>query len=135
MQRLVAVLCVFVCGAGMLLPLEADQPRTDAVKSARVLRHVVLFKFKETAEKETIDKIVRAFAELPKRIDVIRDFEMGTDVSVENRSHGFTHCFVVTFENEKGRDTYLPHPAHQEFVKLVRPWLDDVLVVDYWATR
>ena len=27
------------------------------------------------------------------------------------------------------------HPAHQALVKLVVPILEDVLVVDYWATR
>ena len=57
------------------------------------------------------------------------------DGSVENKSKGFTHCFLVTFRDEKGRAAYLPHPDHQAFVKLVVPIVDDVLVVDYWAKR
>mgnify|MGYP003336856210 CR=1 FL=1 len=44
-----------------------------------------------------------------------------------------THGFVVTFKDEKGRDEYLPHPAHQEFVKLVGPRVEKVIVFDYWA--
>jgi hypothetical protein len=39
----------------------------------------------------------------------------------------------VTFRDEAARATYLPHPAHQEFVKLVGPRVDKVLVVDYWT--
>ena len=74
-----------------------------------------------------------AFAALPKKIDAIKDFEWGTDVSVENKSAGFTHCFIVTFADEKGREVYLPHPAHKDFVKIVGPVLEDVLVVDYWT--
>ncbi|MCH2588187.1 MAG: Dabb family protein [Planctomycetales bacterium] len=27
----------------------------------------------------------------------------------------------------------MPHPAHQEFVKLVGPRVADVLVFDYWS--
>ena len=77
--------------------------------------------------------MVRAFAALPQRIEAIVGFEHGVDVSVENKQKGFTHGFVVTFRDEKGRDIYLPHPAHQEFVKLVGPRVADVLVFDYWS--
>lgn len=104
-------------------------------ESQKVLRHVVLFKFKESAAKEQIERVVAEFSDLPKKIDTIVDFERGTDVSVENKSHGFTHGFVVTFRDEAGRDKYLPHPDHQAFVQIVRPVLEDVLVFDYWAER
>jgi lysophospholipase L1-like esterase len=99
----------------------------------RLLRHVVLFKFKDDTSPEQLKKAVEAFADLPNKIDAIVDFEYGTDVSVEGKADGFTHCFLVTFKNEEGRATYLPHPAHQELVKLVGPHLDKVLVIDYWT--
>jgi lysophospholipase L1-like esterase len=99
------------------------------------LRHVVLFKFKDEVTPAQMQELVEAFAALPKKIDAIADFECGTDVSVENKADGFTHAFVVTFRNEQGRETYLPHPAHQEFVKLVGPRLDKVLVFDFWARK
>jgi hypothetical protein len=54
-------------------------------------------------------------------------------VSVEKKSEGFTHCFVVTFHSAADRDAYIPHVAHQEFVKIVGPKLEKVLVVDFWA--
>ena len=99
------------------------------------LRHVVLLKFKESAKPEDVKAIEAAFRELPSKIDSIVDFEWGTDNSPERLSKGFTHCFFVTFADEKGRATYLPHPAHKEFVALLRPSLDDVLVIDYWADK
>ena len=114
-----------------LFALSASVPAAE--KEAKMLRHVVLFKFKADATQEQIDEVTDAFAALPKKIDAIKDFEWGTDVSVENKTAGFTHCFVVTFADEEGRAEYLPHPAHKEFVKLVGPVLDKVLVVDYWA--
>ncbi len=101
----------------------------------KVLRHVVLFKFKEGTTKEQIKEIETAFGGLPSKIDTIREFEWGTDVSSEGKSKGFTHCFFVTFADEKGRDVYLPHVAHKDFVKLVGPQVDDVCVVDYWTQK
>lgn len=97
------------------------------------LRHVVLFKFKAEVTKEQVQEVVDAFGALPKKIDTIKGYEAGTDVSVEGKADGFTHGFVVTFADEKGRETYLPHPAHQEFVKLVGPRIEKVLVFDYWT--
>ena len=104
---------------------------TDKSASNKVLRHVVMFKFKDDIDQEEIDKIVIAFAMLPGKIDSIIDFESGSDISVENKAKGFTHCFVVTFKDAAGRDDYLPHSAHKEFVQMLSGSLDDVLVFDY----
>src|SRR5215207_6438835 len=101
--------------------------------SDKVLRHVVLFAYKPTSSAEDIEQIEQAFAALPSQIEEIIDFEWGTDVSVEGKQDGFTHCFFVTFGNAAGRDAYLPHPAHKAFGQILRPHLEKVLVLDYWA--
>lgn len=103
----------------------------DDKKADTLLRHVVLFQFKPDVSQAQIDEVVKAFGDMKQKIDVIVDFEWGTDVSVENRAAGFTHCFQVTFRDEKGRDIYLPHPVHEEFKKLVGGKLANVLVFDY----
>lgn len=99
------------------------------------LRHVVLFKFKDDTTPEQLQAIEERFRSLPAKIPEIVDFEWGTDVSVENKTAGFTHCFLVTFRDEDGREAYSPHPAHQDFVSLAGPAIDEVLVVDYFAAR
>jgi hypothetical protein len=99
----------------------------------RVLRHVVLFKFKDGTTDQQIKQIENAFCALPSKVDAIYDLEWGTDVSVEGKSEGFTHCFLVTFLSEEDRAEYLPHPEHKAFGKIVGPHLDKVLVVDYWT--
>jgi hypothetical protein len=98
-----------------------------------VLRHVVLFQFKETSTPDDVARIVAAFRGLPARIPQIKAFEWGTDVSPEGKANGFTHCFFVTFATEADRDAYLPHPAHEEFVAIVGPHVANVCVVDYWT--
>jgi hypothetical protein len=99
----------------------------------RVLRHVVLFAFAETATPADIQAVEQAFAALPPQIAEIKGFEWGTDVSVEHLAGGYTHCFLVTFACLPDRDAYLVHSAHRAFVALLQPHLAKALVIDYWA--
>ena len=98
-----------------------------------MLRHVVLFKFKESSSAEDIKKVEDAFRALPSKIKEVKAFEWGTNNSPEGLNEGLTHCFFVTFASEKDRDVYLPHPEHTAFVNLLKPHLDKAVVVDYWA--
>ncbi|MGV3607868.1 MAG: Dabb family protein [Planctomycetaceae bacterium] len=98
-----------------------------------MLRHVVLFKFKPEVTPAQVNEVVDAFRALPSKISEIKGFECGTDCNVEDLDAGFTHCFFVTFADAKGREIYLPHPAHEEFKKLVGPRIEKVLVVDYYV--
>lgn len=102
---------------------------------AKQLRHVVLFSFKESSTAEDIKKVEDAFRALPSKIKEIKGFEWGTNNSPEGLNQGFTHCFFLTFDSEKGREIYLPHPAHKEFGQMLGPHLEKVLVVDYWANK
>jgi hypothetical protein len=92
-------------------------------------------KFKDEASAADIGKVEAAFRALPTQIKEIKALEWGINNSPENLAQGFTHCFFLSFADEKGRETYLPHPAHQAFVAVLKPHLDQVLVVDYWATH
>ncbi|HYR58505.1 MAG TPA: Dabb family protein [Chthoniobacteraceae bacterium] len=95
------------------------------------IRHVVHFKFKSDATPEQIKEITNEFAALKPQIDVIESLEWGTDVSPEGLSKGFTHCWIVSFKNAADRDAYLVHPAHKAFVEVLKPILDEALVVDF----
>ena len=111
--------------------------KDDQVTEApRVLRHAVFFRFKETSSEKDVQTVVDAFAALPEKIDAIIDFQAGINNSPEGLHDGFTHCFLLTFKDEAGRDLYLPHPAHTgEFASKLRPHLEDVFVIDYWGEK
>ena len=104
-------------------------------KSQKVLRHVVMFSFKEGSTPEQIKEVTDAFAALPKKITQIKTFEWGTNNSPEDLAQGYTHCFSLSFASEKDRAIYLPHPAHKAFGDVLRPILDKVLVFDYWTLK
>lgn len=99
------------------------------------LRHVVLFSFKSTSSADDVKKIEDAFRALPSKIKEVKGFEWGKNNSPEGLDQGFTHCFLVSFNSEKDREVYLPHPAHKAFVDVLKPHLDKVLVIDYWSGK
>jgi hypothetical protein len=97
-------------------------------------RHVVLFGFKPQTSPAQVEAIENAFRDLCASLPFVSGFEWGRNASPEGLNQGLSHCFLVTFPGEAERDLYLPHPAHQAFVKTyVEPHLDKVCVVDYRA--
>lgn len=106
-----------------------------ASAAEKVLRHIVLYKFKEGVTPAHLQEVVDTFGSLPKKVDTIIGYEAGTNVSTEGKAEGFTHAFVVTFKNEKDLAAYLVHPAHEAYVKVVRDRREKVIVFDYWADK
>ncbi len=104
-------------------------------KPNKMLRHIVMFKFKEASSKADVQTVVDAFRSLKVSIPQVAAFEYGTNNSPEGLDNGFTHCFLVTFKTEADRALYLPHPKHKEFVEVLKPHLDKVQVLDYWASE
>ena len=118
MKLLTALLALAILTASALA---ADGP----------IRHVVHFKFKADADKAQIAKVVEGFAALKAKISVVESLEGGVDVSPEGLSKGFTHCWIVSFKTAADRDAYIVHPDHKAFVALLKPVLDEALVVDF----
>ena len=108
---------------------------TNAQQNAQqpILRHVVMLGWKDGTDTNQVNKIVAAFKELPSKISLIKSFEWGINNSPEGLSNGLTHCFLVTFTSTADRDAYLVHPAHKEFVSLLKPAPEKITVLDYWV--
>lgn len=99
-----------------------------------MLKHIVMFKFKETASAENIQSLIDAFKALKGSISEVKAFEWGTNNSPEKLNEGLTHCFQATFASEADRDAYLVAPPHKAFVeKFAKPYVDKAVVVDYWV--
>jgi hypothetical protein len=119
----------------LLFALLMTNTNAQTTGTDRLLRHVVLFKFKDNSTAADVKKVEEAFRQLPSKIKEIKTLEWGTNNSPENLAQGFTHCFFVTFASEADRAAYLPHPAHKAFGSVLGPHLDKVLVIDYWAAK
>ena len=97
------------------------------------MKHIVLFKYKPGATSGQIKEVTEAFRALKGKIPGITSFECGVNDSPENLNKGFTHVYLITFENAGARDAYLPHPEHKKFGELLRKLdvLQEALVVDF----
>lgn len=125
-MKTILVLLVLAFAASILVNFKAP-PANEAV------RHVVVFKYKEGATDAQIKEITDAFRALKDKIPGIIGFEHGVNNSPEGLNQGFTHVYLMTFENEKARDVYLPHPEHDAFGALLKGSgiFDGAYVVDY----
>jgi Stress responsive A/B Barrel Domain len=130
MKRLLTFILSFT-----LIILSTFMSEAQSNKDAKVLRHVVLFKFKDTSSGEDVKKVEKAFADLAGKLKLIKGYEWGTNNSPENLNQGLTHCFILTFSTDKDRDEYLIHPDHKAFGKILGPHLDKVTVVDFWTEK
>ena len=122
---------LFLFFAFFTLTANADAQQNDGGKS--LLRHVVIFKFKDNSSAADVQKVAEAFANLYGKVPQIKSFEWGINNSPENLNQGLTHCFFASFSSEKDRDDYLIHPDHKAFVEVLKPHLDKVTVIDYWV--
>jgi hypothetical protein len=126
MKLLVALFFAFALSL-FAFPAAAEQ------KEGKKLFHVVSLKFKEGATKEQIKAVEEAFAALKEKVPGIVAMTWGTNVSPEKHDKGFTHCFVLCFNDDKDRDAYLVHPEHKAFGKVLGPIMADVFVLDFWG--
>jgi len=129
----VSVLILSSLLLGFAMMFSAAAAADAGQKPGKVLRHIVLYKFKDEIKPEQVQEVIDAFKALPGKIDTVLKLEAGTNVSEEGKSEGLTHAFVVTFRDIQGRDIYIKHPAHLEYVNIVRERREKVVVFDFWV--
>ena len=105
----------------------------QAQTTKKELKHVVLFTFKASSSTASVDSVVKAFNHLYGTVPQVKNMEWGLNMSPEHLDQGFTHCFSLTFSNEKDLADYQLHPAHKAFQTILKPHMDKVFVVDYFV--
>lgn len=120
-------------------PAQSQTPALSAPAEVPegAVRHVVVFKYRDDATEAQIQQVTDALRSLKDRIPGILAFEHGTNHSPEGKDQDFDHVYLITFEDAAARDTYLPHPEHAAFGRLLGEVgiLEDVFVVDYDLQR
>lgn len=96
-----------------------------------MIQHIVLAKWKPSADENKKTYAKQRLNELPKLIPGIVSYSAGDQCSPEGLGKGLQFGFVMTFRDAAARDAYLPHPEHKKVVEDLLPLVDDVLVYDY----
>ena len=94
-----------------------------------MIKHVVLFKFKpETSERER-QAVISELRDLPNKIDLIREFEVGVDVLRSQRS--WDGAIIGTYDDLDALQEYQRHDDHIPVVMKMQQLCDTFGVVDF----
>lgn len=98
-----------------------------------MIKHVVMFKFKEKADgrakSENVNIAKKMLEELPSKIKEIKDYEVG--ISFINSERASDLVLISSFETEVDLDKYKIHHEHVKVVDFIREVAESSTVVDY----
>lgn len=98
-----------------------------------MLKHVVLFRLKDSKDKEEhIRKFKEMLEALPDKIPQIRYYEVGVNVIPSERA--FDMCLVSGFASEADLQAYRVHPAHQEVLEYYGTIKEQTAAADYFES-
>ena len=99
-----------------------------------MIKHIVLLKGSQNVSDQIIMQIFSLLGKLKNIIPGMLSFEAGKNCSLENLERGYQYAFIISFTDQKARDSYLEHPEHQlivrQIVDVCENGIEDVLVVD-----
>jgi quinol monooxygenase YgiN len=97
-----------------------------------MLKHIVIWKIKDTARKAEHAAFVKARLEsLRGRIPGLLAIEVGVDIGYDGDAHDL--ALYTEFTDRGALDAYQPHPLHLEVKKAIGPLLAARHVVDWEA--
>ena len=95
--------------------------------------HMVFFKWKDGVTPEQAEDIGRKLVALKDKVPGVVSLTYGRQNSPEaaTKGKGFNAGLTVIFVDAAARDAYLPNADHQAVVTVLKPLLDDLVVMDY----
>lgn len=97
-----------------------------------MVKHVVLFKLKETLSVSEKSEIIASFKDaierLPSKIDFIRHIEVGGNI---NPSESFDIALYSEFDNLEDVSCYVVNPDHVAAAGIIKPYIASRSCVDY----
>jgi Stress responsive A/B Barrel Domain len=81
---------------------------------AHMIRHILLFSFRDTVEQSARTSLLEALAGFPARFPKMRKFQIGANVS--DRDQTFEYAMTLEFDESADLDDYLHSEYHEQFV-------------------
>ena len=96
-----------------------------------MIKHIVLYKFKDTIIKEVFEEILINFNECKNKLNGITSLQFGKNVSLKKHlNHGFNYGLFMEFENEDVIKSYNNLDTHKKAQETMAQYQEDVLVFD-----
>lgn len=100
-----------------------------------MIRHIVTWKLKETAEGKTRQEnaaVMKALLEdLPSKIDELKSAEVGVNILPRSNEMVSDVVLITECETEEDLKAYAGHPDHQKVVQFIKKVTEERRVVDY----
>lgn len=95
-----------------------------------MVKHIVMFKFKGTAEekKDVATRFAEALIQLPCEIPQLKSIDVGLNM---NPAESWDLVLTATADSMEDIAIYSDHPAHQDAVSIIAPYKEDRACVDY----
>lgn len=98
-----------------------------------MIRHIVLFKFKEDVDGEKKRILISALRELKDKISLVKELEVGVDTGNKHNSYDIVlNSLFNTFDDV---EAYAVHPEHLKVVDLVKEMCQSSVKVDFDTDR
>jgi len=101
----------------------------------KLVRHLIGLKFKPELTPQQRQEIIEASDLLPGQIPEILAYERGPNTDRRGLSAGIDYAILLTFRSQQDLQTYRDHPWHREMANKYRPWLADMVFVDWEVPR
>lgn len=95
-----------------------------------MIRHMLVFRFRDDVPAETVDAILAELDTFPAKYPAMRNWACGRNISTRDTS--MTHGFTVEFETERDLLDYLNSESHETFVReRWRPVIERQAIVSF----
>ncbi len=94
-----------------------------------MLKHIVLFKFKDENKQENLLKAKELLEALVDSITSLKSMEVGLNFSKESRAMDLS--IIAIFDTIEDLEIYSNHPKHLEVVKFIKSVVLESKVSDY----
>ncbi len=94
-----------------------------------MLKHIVLFKFKDENKQENLLKAKELLEALVDSVPSLKSMEVGLNFSKESRAMDLS--IIAIFDTIEDLEIYSNHPKHLEVVKFIKSVVFESKVSDY----
>jgi len=94
-----------------------------------MVRHIVMFDFKDENKKENIERAKEMLENLTNSVPSLRKIEVGVNFSSEDRAMDLS--IITLFDDQAGLEEYAIHPKHLKVVEFIKMVTSSSKVSDY----
>jgi len=94
-----------------------------------MVKHIVMFNFKDENKKENLEKTKIMLERLVESVPTLKSMEVGINFSLEERAMDLS--LYSEFDDKEGLEAYVIHPEHLKVVAFIKSVASASKVSDY----